>query len=159
MIITPLYGFQQIFRERLEKRYWNMWLLDTTQPRLLYQVHDVLHAAAVGGYRLHHVPHDPTVTKQAIICNSVPDDCVQVLHAADGRDTHGLEQRGLHIHHLYGKDFDFVNKIFLFIDQTTSKPGKKGLLPLCMLSLYCTMFTIIYSIWTHPIVHQVIHLD
>ena len=27
--------------------------------------------------------------------------------------------------------------------------------PLFMLSLYCTLFTFIYSIWTHPIVHQV----
>ena len=54
---------------------------------------------------------------------------------------------------------DFIKSICLFMSQTTSKPGEKGLLPLCMLSLYCTLFTIIYSIWTHPIVHQVIHLD
>ena len=43
----------------------------------------------------------------------------------------------------------------LFLCQTTSKPGEKGVLVLYMLSLYCTLFTMIYSIWTQPIVHQV----
>jgi len=43
------------------------------------------------------------------------------------------------------------------IYMTTSKPGEKGLFPLFMLSLYCTLFTFIYSIWTHPIVHQVMY--
>ena len=39
--------------------------------------------------------------------------------------------------------------------QTPSKPGEKGLLPLFLLSLYSTLFTLIYSIWQDPLVHQV----
>merc|ERR1740137_362008 len=41
--------------------------------------------------------------------------------------------------------------------MTPSKPGEKGLLPLFLLSLYSTLFTLIYSIWQDPLVHQVMY--
>ena len=72
MIITPLYGLQQVFTERLEKRYLYMlrlWIIHWIQVYL------VIHAVAVSWYWLHNVPHDTSVNRHLSSCHCLTGVC------------------------------------------------------------------------------------
>eukprot|EP00092_Neocalanus_flemingeri_P007753 GFUD01008371.1.p1 GENE.GFUD01008371.1~~GFUD01008371.1.p1 ORF type:complete len:272 (+),score=72.00 GFUD01008371.1:154-969(+) len=107
MIIPPLYGVQQIVRERLEKRFLLSFSL-----LLLVGV----------GSSLFHM----TLKYSMQLMDEIP---------------------------MVWSTCAFIHSLYM----TKSKPGEKGLTALCLLTLYSTLFTLIYSTWQHPLIHQVMY--
>ena len=79
----------------------------------------------------------------------------QVLNAASGWNSHGVEQLCLHLLPAHG--YIQVRTQSARSVWSACRSGEKGLGMAALLATYGTLFTILYLAWPHPILHQVHH--
>ena len=77
----------------------------------------------------------------------------QVLNAASGWNSHGVEQLCLHLLPAHG-DIQVRTQSASSV-WSACRSGEKGLGMAALLATYGTLFTILYLAWPHPILHQV----